>query len=664
MKKVTLKELTLINFKGHKERTIQFSDSTSISGRNGIGKSTIFDAFIWLLFGKDQFDRKDYEIIPTLEGQRLSKVDSEVLALLDIDGKSNEIRRVLHQKWVRRRGTAEEVFDGTETLYYVNSVPQKAGEYKGYIDSIIEESVFKLITNPAYFLSLHWEKQREILFKIAGSVSDHDIASARGDFAALLSELSGKSFADYKKELSARKKKLKDDLELIPSRIDQTQRLMPENVDFSALKLELIRIDAEIEKIDRQVENRSEAIREQYNAIQEKQKEINRLKLSQVDILNEKEKEDQKRMLAENHARSEKEQEITIINNKIKLAESDRDRLCDRLSQLKKDQDHIESTLERLRTEWDAENAKEFKIGTALCPLTGLECTDPAGLQTLTESNDRAKNSFMEAKEKAMSSISESGKHYNEKLTSVKIAIEDHNASIKLATDIVVQFNEDLEKIKNALSLMPIAQKKEIVAIELPEYVQIENQIQKIQSEIDSFKPVDNTDLIENKRELNKKRDDLKAQLSKKETIEKHREEIKVLELKGADLAQQIANLERTEFTMYEFEKVRIEESEKRVNRMFQIVRFKMFDRTNDGNEFTCCIATNLQGVPISATNTAEQVNAGLDIINVLCSFFNVSAPIFVDRSESVNDLIANPNHGQIISLVVTRQPELTISTL
>ena len=110
------------------------------------------------------------------------------------------------KKWVRRRGASEEVFDGCETLYYFNDVPLKAAEYKARVDLIVEESVFKMITNTAAFLSLHWTKQREILFQIAGTISDVEIAASDLRFAELMEMLTGKSMVDFKKELSARKK--------------------------------------------------------------------------------------------------------------------------------------------------------------------------------------------------------------------------------------------------------------------------------------------------------------------------------------------------------------------------------------------------------------------------------------------------------------------------
>lgn len=132
------------------------------------------------------------------------------------------------------------------------------------------------------------------------------------------------------------------------------------------------------------------------------------------------------------------------------------------------------------------------------------------------------------------------------------------------------------------------------------------------------------------------------------------------LKNEASNYAQQIADIEKQEFAIDEFNKVRIDECESRINGMFQIVKFQLFDKTIDGNEFECCIALNKAGVPISATNTAEQINAGLDIIRTLSEFYNVSAPIFVDSAESVNRFI-NPT-SQMVYVRVTKEPVLTIS--
>ena len=347
MKTVILNSLTLINFKGHKNLTVNCRQETHISGRNATGKSSIFDGFTWLFFGKDQFDRKDYEIIPTVEGKILDRVDSEVIGNISVDSIPMELKRVLRQKWVRRRGTTEEVFDGCETLFFVNGVPKKAGEYKAVIDSIIDETIFKLITNPATFLSLHWTKQREFLFQIAGTVSDSQIAASNPKFAALLDLVNGKSLADFKKEISAQKKKLKDALDNIQPRIDQTAKLTPEVKDWAAIESSIKELTAKVASIDEQIADRAKAIRGQYEEIQGKQEEINGLKTQQQSIVNNAKAKAQQDHFEKNQERTKLSNEISFALQNVKNAEKERDRLSDELFKLRTKADTINKEIDR-----------------------------------------------------------------------------------------------------------------------------------------------------------------------------------------------------------------------------------------------------------------------------------------------------------------------------
>lgn len=69
MKKIELKQLRLINFKGVADQTIEFSKVTRISGANRTGKTTIYDAFTFLLFGKDSAGKQDFSIKPIKNGE-------------------------------------------------------------------------------------------------------------------------------------------------------------------------------------------------------------------------------------------------------------------------------------------------------------------------------------------------------------------------------------------------------------------------------------------------------------------------------------------------------------------------------------------------------------------------------------------------------------------
>jgi hypothetical protein len=657
MKQVKLRSLSLVNFKGHKDLIVNFEQETTISGENATGKSTVFDSFVWMLFGKDQFDRKDFEIIPTIEGKRLDKVDSEVIAVISIDGHDTVFKRVLHQKWVRRRGTAEEVFDGCETLYYINDVPKKAGEYKAFVDTIADESVFKLITNPSAFLALHWIKQREFLFQIAGTVSDTEVANSDQRFADLLELVDGKSLVDFKKELSARKKKLKDDLENIQPKIDQTTRLMPEQKNFESIQTEIDLTEDFIAAIDLQISDKATAIRGQYDEIQAKQKEINELKTKQQEVVNAATTKASQASFEETQKRRELDNQIAQANGNLTAEKTSITEAERKLESQKSELALKNEAVVKLRAKWTTESANEliFKENEFHCPTCyrDFESGDIESKKAVLIAN------FKNSKALKLADINTQGlklkgeiEGYNTVIGNTEKLISDYKLMLENSKNEIESLTE---KLKEFHTIEPVT----IIASELPEWQELNKQIKAIESTITEVKPVDNSEVNSQKAQLITKRDELKKELSEKDLITRYKAEIANLEKQGSDLAQQIADAEKQEFTIDDFNRIKIDECDRRVNGLFEIVKFQLFDKTNDGNEFEACIATNKSGIPISATNTAEKINAGIDIINTLSKFYKVAAPIFIDSAESVNNFI--PTKAQTVHLVVTKEPLLTI---
>jgi exonuclease SbcC len=192
--KIELKKLSLSNFKGIRSFEILFDQITDILGDNATGKTTLMDAFLWLFFGKDSTDRKDFEI-KTLDANNrpYHRLDHEVAAVIIVDGEQITIRRTFREKWVKKRGSNEQEFTGHSTEFYWNDVPMKESEYQAKVSSIINENIFKLITNTSYFNQLKWQDRRNALLQIAGSISNDDVfSSLSGDFKELKKALNAK----------------------------------------------------------------------------------------------------------------------------------------------------------------------------------------------------------------------------------------------------------------------------------------------------------------------------------------------------------------------------------------------------------------------------------------------------------------------------------------
>ena len=262
---IKLKKLKITNFKGIQHFETDFDHVTDIFGDNGTGKTTIMDGFLWLFFGKNSNDASKFEIKRLgIDNKFIKNIEAEVAATIEVDGQTIVARKVLRQKWVTRRGSTETDYSGDENNYFWNDVPLKESEFKTKIKAIVDESVFKLITNPFYFNSLPWQDRRNTLISIAGDVNDKEILESliNGKSKPHLEELKtalgqNKSVDEFKREIAAKKKRIKDEAESIPSRIDEVKRGMPEEKDFEAIRFKIDELQVEVNNLQKAIDDES-----------------------------------------------------------------------------------------------------------------------------------------------------------------------------------------------------------------------------------------------------------------------------------------------------------------------------------------------------------------------------------------------------------------------
>lgn len=260
---IRLKSLHLENFKGIQNITVDFSRRTNIHGANATGKTTIFDGFTWLLFNKDSAGNEKFDIRPLdAEGKRIDNVEIKATALLDVDGTEVELSKVQKQNWVKKRGTDTVSLQGNINSFEVDGYPKLESDYKAYINQLIPEDLFKILTSPQYFAGMDWKKQRTVLMKLAGGVSDLEIAKEDAKFALLIPELEKAPSTDdirkkYAKALSEWKKRQAE----LPARIDEVSRQL---VDVDVAELELYRnhLKEKIAEAEQAMDNSAGAYKE------------------------------------------------------------------------------------------------------------------------------------------------------------------------------------------------------------------------------------------------------------------------------------------------------------------------------------------------------------------------------------------------------------------
>lgn len=647
--KISVQTMSILNFKGIRDMAIDFNEeSTAIMGANGTGKSTWFDAFTWLLFGKDSSDRKEFNL-KTIDPETqcvIERIPHEVSALLSVDGDEVVLRRCYNEKWTKKRGSAIEEFTGHEVTQFVNDVPCSTREYQQKIEEICPEHIFKLITNPLCFPNQKKEVQRQTLFTMAGDVSDEDIARLNDDFSDLIKQITGKTLDGYKKEIAAKKRLIKDEITQIPGRIDERKRSMPEKEDWKTLEAELESKKTMIADIDKQVVDCSK----QYEvAGKRKQEIVEKLNFAKTERLN-----------------LEFKIKETVLES-YRTGQSERNRLVTQLSSLKANARTYTAELETLEAELQRLNArrddllKEWKsINAETLQISDNELVCPTCKRQLEESDIEAKQAEMTANFNTRKSNRLEDNKCVGILTKKKIEtqtnlIADKKAQIKLVNDEIIKI-ESCELYKNE----PKQPDATSTIIANKDYISLSNKITDLENQIsEEVTAPDLTELQSGKDVLSSSIEELNSRLAKRDLINSNNKRISELENEQRKLSQELADLEGIEFTIAAFSKAKIEQVESKINGLFEFVMFKMYEQQINGGEIETCEAM-VNGVPFSDLNTAMQINAGLDIINAICRHNDVYAPIFIDNAESVNEL--HRTNSQMVRLVVTTDSKLKIA--
>ena len=676
-KQVTIKRLTLTNFKGLRNVAIDFSDNvTTVSGRNGTGKTTIKDAFNWLLWGKDSEGNTDSKFgIKTNDanGNFIPDLEHEVTGVFEVtdtetgEVENIELRRVLVEEWKVPNGRTERVLKGHHTDYFYNGVPLKTkAEYDARISAIIPESVFKIITDPYNFLTLHWKAQREMLLQIAGNVSEEEVAKGNERFAALIARLTGKDLEDYKREVAAKKAKVNEQLVKIPTAIDAITRVTPIAPDYEALNTEKAKLEGELSAIDESVASAAEANRIAYENAAKIQQDINDKRARQQRLLFDAKEAARNEAYKKNETYNNAERKLRQIETDQQNEERgyvyERTRLQSdilRIEQTKKD---YQSQQDELRAKWYKVNAEDFDDngGTLVCPLFGQCCQDTQARQKYDTDRAAAREKFYADKNSRLSKINESGKKLTEQIAAQDTGIAQLQEQIA-ANEAKHQaaeksFENERAQQEKILSENPrVSTEPTIKGEDLPEWVTLQAEITTLSAQLpkaDAISANDTEELRKRKANITAQLDEVKRRLNIRETIETNEKRIAELKEDSARLAQEKANLQNEDTLIDEFVTAQMNEVERRVNALFSRVQFKMYRKQiEDEKQVPDCVCY-IDGVRFADKNLAGKVNAGLDVINTLCAFHGVSAPIFVDNAESINEFI--PVGSQLIKLVVT----------
>lgn len=675
--KLKIRSLHMENFKGIKSLDVNFSNKTSIKGQNAAGKTTIFDAFTWLLFNKNSAGEEKFNVRPLdKDGKRIDNVEIKVVAVLDVDGKEVELSKVQKQNWVKKRGTDTVTLQGNVNSFEIDGYPKSEADFKAYVSGLAQsEDMFKMLTNPQYFSSLKWKDQRDILMRLATDVSDVELAQTDAKYAPLLGELEKAPSTDdirakFSKALSEWKKKQLE----IPVRIDEVEK---SKIDVDVAEQELAKVDLvrRIAECGKKMENagstlgdlRSKEMQLQFD-MSGMEQTMNR-ELSNKRSIMDAELRDCKNEL-EHFAVTISLKEKQISDNEKTITDADAER-------------------KKLGEQYNSEKAKAFDEtpylfdeskwifdeSTTVCSLCGQKLPDDKIEQIKADFEARkekakedsfrkladAKRNFIEQTNSNMENIKSKGfeqKRIIEDLTKKNVELQQSVESLEKQEKETLAKKEELSK---QLSELPeeadYSQNEEYVKLKV-EHDKVFAKIEKLESEgADSV--VD--ELKAEKADLQAQLDEVNAIIAKASMNVEIDERIAQLQAEQKEIGQKVADQEQMLYLLEEFIRFKLDKVSESINSHFKTVNFKLFEMQLNGGMKDCCECT-VNGVPYSTLNSGHRIVAGLDIIRSLSELYGVSVPIFVDNCEAVSSGNLPDMESQMICLYVSEDKELVVS--
>lgn len=636
--------LTLDNFKGIKHFELNTNGhSVNVYGSNGTGKTTLMDAFTWLLFGKNSKDEKDFGIKTREDGVEIPKIDHTVSALVEHNGKQIFLQKVYKEKWRKARGAEEATYDGNTTSYFYGSsdapTPVTAAKYQAVINDLIPEQLFKLLTDPLYFNEkLKWQERREILMKICGDIKTDDVLAVHPELAELPNITEGRPVEDVRIGLRANYKKVGKEREEVGPRVDECRNglydVTPTQNENALTDLNTLpgQISEERGKLaELMAKGKASANESEKAALQNKLYELQ-----------------QERKASDREKLGELKSAASDARTDYNQAESEASWAKTALDNATRDWQRVLESLNAIRAQYKATHSETYerKEINEVCPTCG-QALPPDRIEEAKAFQDQEEAAFNQQRAERLKELNEKGKEARAKADAATAEAEEKGKALdaaKVKQEKLQQAMVEAQAKVTAFTAAPESGEEKALKAKIESLDIHPNATPELDAEIARQKDVIHS--------LEDRVDRAKEIITKAQHNNELNKRIQELLMNDKVLAEKQQDLERKLHLCDLFVRAKTEMVNDVIAEKFSRVRFTMFKEniTNDGVE-ECCEASYL-GVPYKDLNTGARVNAGLDVINALTQVYGESAPIFLDNAESVVKLI--PTDAQKVRLVVS----------
>lgn len=658
MKTITFQNIKLLNFCGISNAEYSLNRNiVNISGRNGIGKSTLANAIVYTLYGTDAkgnalniktYD-KDHNIIPEIEHSAELTVS--------VDGESTTFKRTLLDSWKGKECK-------NNYKYFVNGEIYTASDYKKAVEAICPEITFRIASSPTFFAQLPWDKQRKFLEQLIPEIPIATITQGAAKYDFVVEALKKESIDLFLHHIKYKRTEIQKQLDNIPVRLRELNAVQTEAEDWDGLSTELKEKNSQADSISEQInaiqngavdQVRNDSLRKR---IEFQHKRIDEMEKGARNIsVDERTKHDSDLI----NARKEKSQAQSVVDElkaKMQGFTESEIQLNAQLQQQKEDIKEAGAQYQEINSEswsWKAKDGICRYCGQALpfAEINRLKAEseqrfnlDKAErLKALLARADEIKAEHKECKD-LLDNLNEERSSTTKQLTKAHKALNDAEARLK-----------EVEKEKPR-SYEEILQTNENYSQAATELKRLEDELSK-PSELSAEQQNMLNELLAKKSSLTAEINTLSSRLAKKESFDRINDKIEEVENDKKTYQKQLDELDTQLDITSEYNQRSCSIIEESVNGFFSFVQWSLFKSNLDGEKKPFCECYH-QGVPYSQLNTAARINAGIDIAHTFAKYYDLSVPMILDECES--NLSPLSFGSQQIRLYVSNDNELTFS--
>ena len=637
--KIVLRKLIVDNFMAYPNAEFDFFNRTVVSGRNGIGKSTIATAYTWLMFGCDYQLKDNPSVRRVVGGKSVDDMDVSVTAVLDIDGKEVTARKVQKRKYKK-----DGVGHSDDNTYFINEVPKTLKAFNEYFE--IDINMLKMCSSPGAFLNQKTADMRSYLFGLVENVNDLDVAKENSELSAITDLLEKYSADELTAMNKATKSKIDKELPVIDGQIKEKQRDIQLKSDVDVAELELLK-NTLSEQLDGNIKKQTDAEALE-KGLQDKAQGVLDLKFELSGLQAQANDKNTEKIREVQHKINDANAFVDSIHEEIRKNGVAVDRIKSEISEK-------DSARELLARKWVDVNNEKFDDNSTICPTCHRDLPD--------EEIKRLVSEFTESKQKRLCEIEAKGTALKEEIEKLKPVLAELES---VAEENMKKLNSVLSKL-NEYNKQLDAIPKVVDISDTDEYKKLSAEIDAKEAELQKSMKMDDMRgrLKMEENEIRRKLSECESQISKSDTSadEKRLEELRERRI---DMEQKKADAEKILYLLGELEKAKNQKLSAEINKHFETVQWQLFEVNKSGGYKSVCIPT-VDGKSILSTmsNKGNQIIGKVDICNSIQKINDLSVPVFLDDSESLDvsnkERVSKSAECQLIMLEVTDSSRLSV---